>query len=93
MESKQNGENVPQNNTYLEYCAMETLGGKIQFMIWSGSRLPWALFHHLLLLLDFYGSCIRFWFRKEKSENAVDPFEIALHCPLSWIFHVPGANK
>jgi hypothetical protein len=32
---------------------MENLGGKIQFMIWKGALVPWALFHQLFLLLDF----------------------------------------
>jgi hypothetical protein len=37
-----------QNNTYvcryIEYCAMENLGGKIKFMTRSGALIPWALF-------------------------------------------------
>jgi hypothetical protein len=35
MESKRGVLKVgePQNNTYIEYCAMENMGGKIQFMI------------------------------------------------------------
>jgi hypothetical protein len=33
MESTKEGGGVPQDNTYIEYCAMENLVGKIQFMI------------------------------------------------------------
>jgi hypothetical protein len=40
--------------TYLELCAMENLGGKIQFMIWSGRLIPWALLHDLFLIFDFW---------------------------------------
>jgi hypothetical protein len=59
MESKKrNGDKVPvvwapQNNTYIEYCATESLGGKIQIMLWTGALTPWALFPHFVLLLDF----------------------------------------
>jgi hypothetical protein len=44
---------VPQIITDVEHCAMESLGGKIQYMISNGALIPWALFHPLFLLLDF----------------------------------------
>jgi hypothetical protein len=58
------GMNTPKlcRYVYIKYCAMENCGGKIQFMIWSGALIPWALFPQTLLLLDFhildfYGLC------------------------------------
>jgi hypothetical protein len=38
---------APQNNTYIEYCGMDNLGGKIKLMICSGAFIPSALFHNL----------------------------------------------
>jgi hypothetical protein len=47
------GVKVPQNYTYVEYCGMESLCGKIQFTNESEALIPRALFQHILLLLDF----------------------------------------
>jgi hypothetical protein len=39
-----------EHDTYLEYRTMEKLGGKIQFMKWSGALMPWhsTIFFYLL---------------------------------------------
>jgi hypothetical protein len=50
---------APQSNTNIEYCAMENLGAKNQFMIWSRPLTPWALFHRFPFgLLVFRILCI-----------------------------------
>jgi hypothetical protein len=60
---------TPQNNTNIEYCSTENLGGKIQFMIWSGALLLWARFSHFFTfrLLDFrFLWCSAAWRQQEK---------------------------
>jgi hypothetical protein len=73
---------VPQIITDVEYCAMESLGGKIPFMICSGALIPWALFHPLFLLLDFY--FIDFygmpWLPMFQNCFQVFPSRAAVHC-------------
>jgi hypothetical protein len=44
----------PQNNTYIEYCAMENMGGKIQFMIWSGALIPRVAIFFLIQYWENY---------------------------------------
>jgi hypothetical protein len=59
------GRNVPKPiHTCIEYCAMENLGRKIQFMIWSGALIPWALFPPTFFtfrLPDFRFPCLNPW--------------------------------
>jgi hypothetical protein len=72
---KKNGAKSAQGNvrlktihTYIEYCALENLGWKIQCMICSGLLIPWAFFHHLFLLLDFQG-CYKYRSGMPKQEK------------------------
>jgi hypothetical protein len=58
MERKKMGEKVSkvrvlQSTKHIKYCAVENLGRKIPFLIYTGALIPWALFHRLFLLLDF----------------------------------------
>jgi hypothetical protein len=43
---------APQDYTYVEYCALENFGRKIQFMKWSGALIPWEFFPQMFLLFE-----------------------------------------
>jgi hypothetical protein len=60
----------PQNCTYLEYCAMENCGGKIQFMAWSGALIPWGTFSTHVFTFRFLVFRFLWWIFKADSHSS-----------------------
>jgi hypothetical protein len=81
---------------------MEILSGKILLMIWSGALIPWGLFHHLFLLLDF--QCLDFYggegvdrnwrFERLRAKKTADKdFPFAVELVVRWFCFVCWPNQ